>query len=1040
MLDWLIAFSLRRRWLVVGAATALLVVGTWRAMRMTVDVFPDLTAPRVTVVTELEGMASEEVERLVTFPIETAVNGVSGVRRVRSASAPGISIVWVEFDWDTTDIVARQRTTERLQSIGAGLPPAASPPTLAPPSSVMGEIAFIALTSDRADPLELRRVAEVEVRRRLLAVRGVSQVVALGGLEREYQVLLDPQLLERHDLTIDDAVRALERGNENAPGGYVVDRGQESVVRVLGRSHGVDDLRRIVVATRGGTAVRLSQLGEVRLGPGVPRGAGSYDARPAIVMSVVKQPGADTLAVTERADEVLDQLEPALTEQGISIHRDLFRQADFIETSIDNLLEVLRDGAVLVVLVLALFLWSARPTLISALAIPLSLVTAALALEALGLSLDTMTLGGLAIAIGALVDDAIVDVENVVRRLRERAALAEDERASLMTTVLDASREIRSAIVSATVILVLVFLPLLFLEGLEGRLLRPLGIAYLVAIAASLVVAVTVTPALCLLLLPKTVERRGSREPPFMRWLERAYEPVLQRSLRHPVAVAALSVLLAAAGVTGLSHFGRSFLPEFNEGALTIAAVTLPGTSLAESDRLGTLAEQALLEDPAVVSTARRTGRAERDEHVQGVEAAEIDVRLREDERSRSVLVDDIRERLSRVPGMQFTIGQPLSHRIDHMISGQRAALSIKVVGQDLAELRRTARRVRETVAGVPGLVDLSVEQVVDIPQIVVEVDAEASAQYGMSAGEVASAVGTALWGVDASHIYEQGTATPVVLRFSDAVREDLEAIGRTRVPTPSGALVPVTALAEVRRDAGPNYILREDVRRRVVVTGNVAGRDLRGVYDDVREAVAAEIELPEGVHVEYAGQFEREEATGARLSWLGALALLGMAVVVATTLGSTRRAAIVLVNLPLALVGGVAGVYASGGVLSVASIIGFITLFGIATRNGILLATRARDLEREGIERGAAVERASRERLAPISMTAVTAALGLLPLALAAGEPGSEIQAPMAIVILFGLATSTTLNMIVVPSLLARWGGTTAPAVPSPHHQGENA
>lgn len=1032
MLDWLIGLSLRRRWLVLGVAALLLGLGFWRAANMPVDVFPDLTAPRVTIVTEVGGMASEEVEQLVTYPVETAVHGVAGVRRVRSASSPGISIVWVEFDWDTEGTVARQRVTERLQSLGAALPPAASPPLLAPPSSVMGEIAFVALTSDSVDPLTLRRISEVEVRRRLLAIGGVSQVVAIGGLERQYQVLLDPHLLERYDLTAADVVAALERGNENAAGGYVVDRGQESIVRVLGRAHGTEDLAAVVVAMRGGTAVRVGQVAEVRVGPAVPRGTGSYDARPAVVLSVVKQPGADTIAVTERVDATLDALEPSLTDQGVALHRDLFRQADFIQTAVENVLEVLRDGAILVVLVLALFLWSLRPTLISALAIPLSLATAVLVLDLLGMSLDTMTLGGLAIAVGELVDDAIVDVENVARRLRERLASPPAERAGILATVFSASREIRSSILSATAVLALVFLPLLFLEGLEGRLLRPLAVAYLVAVCASLFVAVTVTPALCSFLLPRAVERGSRREPPVLGWVERAYAPVLRRTVQHPGLVAAAAAGLALAGVVGLLGLGRSFLPDFNEGALTIAAVTLPGTSLEQSDQLGAMAERALLADPAVVSTARRTGRAERDEHVQGVEASEIDVRLREDGRDREELLQDIRERLATVPGLQVNIGQPLSHRIDHMVSGQRAALSIKVIGEDLTVLRRNAEQVRQAIADVPGLVDLTVEQVVDIPQIVVDVDREAAAQYGMSAGEAAAAVGTALWGRDAGRIYEGGVATEVVVRFDEETRRDLDAVRRTRLPTPAGAVVPVSAFAEVRRDVGPNYVLREDVRRRVAVTANVSGRDLRGAYEDVRAAVEAEVALPDGTHVEYAGQFEREETARSRLAWLGAIAILGIALVVGTTLGSARRAAIVLVNLPLALVGGVIGVYATGGILSVASMIGFITLFGIATRNGILLATRARDLELEGLPRQEAVTRSARERLAPILMTAVTAALGLLPLALAAGEPGSEIQAPMATVILFGLATSTLLNMMVVPALLAKWGGLTNPAVPS--------
>ncbi|MCG8421002.1 MAG: efflux RND transporter permease subunit [Proteobacteria bacterium] len=1023
MIELLLRLSLQRRWLVLGGAVVLSVFGALRAAQMPVDVFPDLTAPRVTIVTESTGMAPEEVERLITFPIETTVNGVAGVRRVRSASAPGISIVWVEFDWDTDGIVARQRVAERLQGL-AVLPPEAETPVLAPRSSVMGEIAFVALTSENRDPVELRRVGEVEVRRRLLGVQGVAQVVALGGLERQYQVIADPERLERYQLTLDDLISGLAEGNKNVPGGFVIGQGQESIVRVLGRSHSEEDLGDITIALRGSSPVRVRDVADVRLGSALPRGTASYNGGPAIVLSIVKQPGSDTLDVTARVDEALDRLVPSLSQRAIAVHRDLFRQADFIEQSIDNLFAVLRDGALLVIGVLFVFLWSLRPTVISVVALPLSILASALVLDLLGLGLDTMTLGGLAIAIGALVDDAIVDVENVVRRLRDRAGLPESERGPVLQTVLDATREIRSAIVSATAVLMLVFLPLLFLEGLEGRLLRPLAIAYLVSIASSLVVAVTVTPALCSILLPTAVGKSAGKEPPLLRSIAAVYEPTLSFVLRRPREVVAASAIVVVVGIVALGFVGRSFLPQFNEGSLTIAAVTLPGTSLEQSDTLGALAERALLADPAVVSTGRRTGRAERDEHVQGVEAAEIDVRLRDDERSKEQLLTDIRRRLAAVPGLQFTLGQPISHRIDHMISGQRAALSIKVIGENLDEIRWYAERVRAAVEDVPGLVDLSVEQAVNVPQVVVRVDRSAASQYGLSPGQAARAAGTALWGAEASRIYEQGALTEVVVRYRADAHESMDAVRSTRVPTPLGAVVPLSAFAEIRKDRGPNYILRDNVERRIVVTANVADRDLRSVYEDVRARAADRVELPAGVRVEYAGQFEREEAAGSRLLVLGLLAILGIAIIVGTTLRSVRRAIIVLVNLPLALAGGVGGVFLGGGVLSIAGIIGFITLFGIATRNGILLATRVRDLELAGVDRREAVARSGRERLAPILMTAVTAGLGLLPLALALGEPGSEIQAPMALVILTGLATSTALNMVVVPALLAEWGG----------------
>ncbi|MCC7536280.1 MAG: efflux RND transporter permease subunit, partial [Deltaproteobacteria bacterium] len=929
MIEGVLRFSLQRRALVLGAAVVMLAVGGWRAMSMPIDVFPDLTAPVVAVVTEVTGMAPQEVERLVTFPIETAVNGVPGVRRVRSASSTGISIVWVEFDWDTSAVVARQRVTERLSGLEGALPPDASPPTLAPASSVMGEIAFVALTSSRVDSMELRRVAEVEVRRRLLSIAGISQVVAIGGDERQYQIELDPPALERHGVTLDDVADAVERGNRNTPGGFVVERGQESVVRIQGRAHGVEDLENIVVAVRDGTPVLVRHVAVVRIGVAVRRGAGSYRGRPAVVLAVTKQPGADTIAATHALDEALDVLARDLGSRGIRVHRDIFRQATFIERSVGNLLTVLRDGAVLVALVLLLFLWSIRPTVISVAAIPLSLVAAVLVLDALGMSLDTMTLGGLAIAIGELVDDAIVDVENVVRRLREWAAQPSEARPTFSQVVFTASLEIRTSIVSATLVIVLVFLPLFFLEGLEGRLMRPLAVAYVVAILASLVVALTVTPALCSLLLARHRPRSEVREPPVLRALHRLYAPTLRVALRWPRLVLLGSVLLLVGAVAAFLGLGRSFLPEFNEGSLTVAVVTLPGTSLEQSDALGRMAEEALLADPAVVSTSRRTGRAERDEHVQGVEAAEMEVMLRPDARSREQLLSDVRERLAAVPGVNVTVGQPISHRIDHMVSGQRAALSIKVIGDDLQLLRRVAEEVRRAVEGTPGLVDLGVEQVVDIPEIVVRIDHAAAARYGLSPGVAASAVSAALYGRTVGRVLEGAASSDVVVRYDDRARADLDAVRNLRLATPSGALVPVSTIAAVRAERGPNYVIRENVERRIAVTANVSGNDPRSVVDEVRARVGRAVRPPAGVRIDYAGQFEREAAAGRRLLILGVLVVLGIGIIVATSLGSVRRTLIVLANLPLALAGGVAGVYASGGVLSVASIIGFITLFG---------------------------------------------------------------------------------------------------------------
>ncbi len=967
--------------------------------------------------------ATTEIEQLITFPIESAVNGIVGTRRVRSASAAGISIVWVEFDWDTDDAIARQRVIERLQSAATQLPEEADPPILGPSASVMGEIAFIALSSETLDTMQLRHIAERDVRRRILSVSGVSQAVAIGGHERQYQVILDPERLARFGLTGVEVASAITHGSTNAPGGYLVESGQESVVHVLGRANTAEEIAAIRVSSRETIPVRVRDVAAVRVGPATRRGAGSYNARPAVILSVVKQPSADTLQITRAVDEALDELEPALQRQGVTVDRDLFRQAEFIQTSVDGLLTVLRDGAFLVALILLLFLWHPGATAISVLAIPLSLLSATLALSALGLRLDTMTLGGLAIAIGELVDDAIIDVENITRRLRERARLREDARERVLDTVLRASREIRSSIVSATAILLLVFTPMLFLDGMEGRLLRPLAISYLAAISASLVVAVTVTPVLSSWLLPRTAEE-VEREPLVQRWLQQRYEPMLRFSLSSPGKVVVVSLVVVAMGLYGLSTFGRRFLPRFNEGSLNVAMVVMPGTSIDESDALGRLAEEALLADDAVVSTTRRTGRAERDEHVQGPEASEIDVILRADPRGRDELLRDLRERLKVVPGAGFTFGQPISHRIDHMVSGQRAPLTVRVVGEDLDVIRRIAAEVRDVIQGVPGLVDVQLEPIVDTPQLVVDVDEAAAARHDLSRGQAARAIGMALWGEEVGRVFEDGTSTAIVVRYGDALRSDRRALENARVPTRSAASVPLTSLASVRSDRAPNYIMRENARRRVVVTANVSAADHKAVVDAAREQVLEEVTTPSDVLIEYSGRFEQEEAATARLLLLGVLVILGIALIVGGTLRSGRRAMIVLSNLPIALAGGVVGVHWAGGVMSIATTIGFITLFGIATRNGILLATRVADLEAEGLPREAAVEQSARERLAPILMTAVTAALGLLPLAMSLGEPGAEIQAPMALVIVTGLISSTSLNMIVVPALLSRWGG----------------
>jgi CzcA family heavy metal efflux pump len=1024
MIDRIIAWSLRNRVLVVVIAAALLAWGSWEAVRLPVDVFPELTAPTVTVLVEAHGMAPREVEDLVTFPIETALNGAADVRRIRSSTTIGFAVVWVEFDWGTDIHRARQVVAEKLQLAQSSLPPGIDPPVLAPVSSIMGEILFIALTSDKHTPMELRTTADWTIRKRLLAVSGVSQVSPTGGDTREYQVVARPDRLSAYGLTLEDLARAVSAANENTSAGFMIERGQEWLIHGVGRVYDIEDVAAAVVATRGEQPVLVRDVAEVKVGAAVKRGDGSHDGKPAVILGIQKQPTANTLELTQRLDAVLDDLQASLPK-GMEIDKHIFRQSDFIETSISNVVKALRDGAVLVVLIVALFLAGFRPTAITVLAIPLSMLVSLLVMKAFGITVNTMTLGGLAIAVGALVDDAIIDVENVVRRLRENATKPVEARASVLDVVFQASREIRTSIVFATVIIVLVFVPLFFLAGVEGRLLAPLGFAYIVSLAASLLVALTVTPALCSMILPRSRAVKRGHEPWVVRTAKAMYGPTLAFVLPRWKSLTALSVLALCGAVAALSMAGQSFLPEFNEGTLTLGAVTLPGTSLEESNRLGKLVEDTLLKHPEVIATARRTGRAELDEHALGVNSAEIDVGLKMRDRSKEDFLAALRNDLASIPGMRIVIGQPISHRIDHMLSGTRANVAVKVFGDDLRELRRVAEEVRGVMQGVPGVVDLNIEEQTDIPLLTVRFDREAIAMHGLTVKDVAETIETAFQGRAVSRVLEGRASFDLVVRYAPDASADLETIRGTLVATPTGAQVPLHALAAIQRDRGPSAISRENVQRKVVVACNVAGRDLRGVVDDVRQAVAAGVAVPQGYHVEYGGQFESAAEASRTLMMLGALVILGIFMLLLAALKSGRDATLVMVNLPLALLGGVVGVWVAGGVLSVASMIGFITLFGIATRNGLMMVLHIQHLvAEEGVtDPVEAVRRGATERLSPILMTALAAGLALIPLALGTGLPGSEIQAPMAIVILCGLVTSTVLNMVVLPALYMRFG-----------------
>jgi CzcA family heavy metal efflux pump len=1021
MIDALIRFSLRNRLLVLMAAAMVVGLGLYRASQAPVDVFPDVTAPTVTVVAEGHGLAPEEVERLVTFPIETALNGAPGLRRIRSSTGLGMAVVHAEFSWNVDAYRARQSVAERLQLVAGELP---EPPLMTPSSSVMGEVMFIAVSSDTADARELRTLVDWTLRPRLLAVSGVSQVIPIGGERRQLEVALDPKRLSALHIPIDDVIDVVAQSNENAGGGVIIDGGKEWVVRGIGRVHNPEDLVDVVVAQREGRPITLSELGEVRMGNAFKRGDASFAAKPAVVIGIRKQPAENTMALTRRLDSVLDDLEGTLPP-GIAVHRDVLRQADFIEVALDNVLEALRDGAFLVIVVVFPFLVSMRATIITALAIPLSLLITVLMLGAVGATIDTMSLGGMAIAVGAVVDDAIIDVENVVRRLRLDARKPLESRRGVFDVVLDASREIRGSIVFATLVIALVFLPLFFLSGVEGRLLQPLGIAYVVSLLASLVIAVTVTPVLCLMTLPTSATVLRERPIPLVKWLQRAYDPVLGWVLKHWLLLAAGSLILVLAAGTSLLFAGRSFLPVFNEGALTISITAPPGVTLQRSDELARMAEQTVLEHPAVRSVARRTGRAELDDHALGVHASEIDARLDPQIEDKEAAVREIREALGGVPGVTAVIGQPISHRIDHLMSGTRASIAVKVFGDDLRELRKVAEEVKSQVEAVEGTVDVMLEQQADVPQVHVKLDRRALARHGMTVGDVSTALEAIELGVGVSKIVEGQAAYDLVVRYGSQTKLDHEALRHLMITVPSGQTVPLHALAEVQRRTGPSTIARENVQRKIVIMSNVAGRDLLSVVDDIRQSVDTQVTLPDGIHIEYGGQFEAATRASRTIGLVSLVVVAGVFVLLVSAFRSPRDAVLVMLNLPLALVGGIVGMWVTDGIVSVASLVGFIALFGIATRNGIMLVSHVRHVIQKEGERDpvAAVRRAAQERLAPIVMTALATGLGLLPLALSLGEPGGEIQAPMAIVILSGLAGSTALNMLVIPSLYLRFG-----------------
>ena len=1021
----LLKWALQNRLIVVALAALLLVWGSYVAINLPVDVLPDLNKPTVTILTEANGLAPEEVETLVSFPIETAMNGLPGVSRVRSQSGIGLSVIYVEFDWGTDAYRNRQLVAEKLSQAKEQLP-ADVLPGLAPISSIMGEIMLISVKSKsgKTDPLDVRTLADWTIRPRLLTIQGVAQIINIGGGVKQYQVLVTPEKLKQFGVTIEEVTTALQKSNSNSTGGFVDAQSQEYLVRNLGRFYSVDELKQTVVVYRNNTAIKVGDVAAVEFGAKIKRGDAGANGTPAVIMSIQKQPGTSTLELTDKIDVALKELQASLPED-IEINARLFRQANFISTSISNVVEALRDGSILVVIVLFLFLLNFRTTFITLTAIPLSFVITFLIFSALGVSINTMTLGGLAVAIGELVDDAIVGVENVFRRLGENRRLERPR--SALTVVFEASMEIRSSIVFATFIVALVFIPLFMLTGVEGKLLAPLGLAYIISLVASLFVSLTVTPVLSYYLLPKMKAMHEAKDGFLVRFLKKWDEKLLRRTLNHPWMVIAGATLLFLMTVATLPFLGSSFLPAFNEGTLTINIQAQPGTSLSESNRIGQVAEKLLLEVPEVISTGRRTGRAEMDEHAEGVHYTEIDVDLKKDAtaRSREEVLNDIRTKLAEIPGVSVNVGQPISHRIDHLQSGVTAQIAVKLFGDDLQTLRSKAEEIRNVMTGVEGATDVLIEKQVLIPQIRFNVDRVKAAQYGLKAGEITETLETALNGKKVSEAVEGQRRFDVVVRFADEARNNLDALKNVTVDTPQGTQIPVSAVATIENLPGPNQVLRENTKRRIVIQSNVAGRDLGSVVGDMQDRVKAQVQLPEGYFLEYGGQFEAQQRSTRTLSILTVFSLIAIFFILLKALGDWRAALQVMIKVPLALIGAIIALLLTGGVFSIATLVGFISLVGITSRNGIMMISHYLHLMKEEGEdfNEEMVIRGSLERLVPVLMTALTAGLSLIPLVIAAGEPGKEILHPLAVVMLGGILTSTLFDQAFTPAVFYRFG-----------------
>ena len=1017
MLNRIIKLSLRNRLVVLLGAVLLLIAGLYTAKNTDVDVFPDLNAPTVVVMTEANGMAPEEVERLVTFPIETAVNGATGVRRVRSSSTTGFSVVWVEFDWGTDIYRARQIVSEKTAVVEEMLPDGVGSPTLGPQSSILGELMFVSLTADSTSLQDLRTIADWTVRPRLLATGGVAQVSVLGGEVREYQILLNPGRMRHYGVSLDEVCEAVDGMNGNVAGGILYEYGNEYIIRGVLASDNVGTLAGSLVKTTASGPVLLGNVAEVKIGNSRPKmGTASHDGKPCVMVTVTKQPNTSTVDLTAKIDTVLMELGKTLPRD-VKVSSDIYRQERFINSSIDNVMKSLYEGGLFVVIVLFLFLMNVRATVIPLITIPLSLLVSVLTLHLLGLTINTMSLGGMAIAIGSLVDDAIVDVENVYRRLRENSSLPPGFRQSTLTVIFNASKEVRLPILNSTLIIVASFVPLFFLSGMEGRLLVPLGIAFVTALGASTLVALTLTPVLCSYLLAGRRPGSGKllTEPYVARKLKTVYGRLLGRALTRHRQVLAVTAVLTVVAIVGFATLGRSFLPPFNEGSFTIGVSTLPGISLEESDRIGHRVEEALLAIPEVQTVGRKTGRAELDEHALGVNDSELEVPFVLGDRSKQEVMDDIRARLAAIPGIAVEVGAPVTHRIDAMLSGTRANIAIKVFGPDLGTLYSLGKKIEEAVKDIDGIADLNVERQVERPQLRIEPRREMLARYGVTLPQFARMVGVLLGGQVVSQVYEGEKSFDLTLKVADADRMTAADIAAITVDA-NGAKVPLGTLANITSAMGPNTINRENVARKLVVSANVSGRDLLGVVNDIRERIDAEVAMPEDYHVEYGGQFESERTASRTLLVTSVFSIAAIFLLLFNEFRSVRQASVILLNLPLALIGGVLVLWLSGGVVSIPATIGFISLFGIATRNGMLLVSRYNDLRAEGYTLTESVMHGSIDRLNPILMTALSSALALVPMALGGELPGNEIQSPMAKVILGGLFTSTLLNAFIIP------------------------